>query len=225
MIQTNERSTLFEERCNDPARSSRSYWSPWGAFPTNASKSSCRLFARGHRCSFVTSITVHVRVVWWCESHKIPRCDEHTKHFHFTVDLQRSRELGSCLKVVLGLVVEPGRPQGWPGSCFLGTSFSPVPFKRPSLDKLGMTTMAQQAHEIRVRIDQIERLLMFDYEPGTEGALFDICDASGHIVKSGDVRGPVTRVRIMDLNGEDYYLMVLDGETSTVKPFQLRRAS
>jgi len=43
-------------------------------------------------------------------------------------------------------------------------------------------------------------------------------------VKTGEVSGPVTRVRITDLAGEEYYLMVLDGEISTVKPFQLRRA-
>lgn len=84
--------------------------------------------------------------------------------------------------------------------------------------------MDQEQHHIRLRIDQIERLLMFDYEPGTQEALFDICDRTGHIVKSGEVSGPVTRVRITDLDGEDYYLMVLDGEVSTVKPFQLRRA-
>lgn len=85
--------------------------------------------------------------------------------------------------------------------------------------------MAQEMHHIRVRIDQIERLLMFDYEPGTEDALFDICDSNGHIVKTGEVSGPVTRVRITDLDGEEYYLMVLDGETSMVKPFQLRRVA
>ena len=85
--------------------------------------------------------------------------------------------------------------------------------------------MAQQQNTISVRIDQLERLLMFDYEPGTHDALFDICDSQGHIVKTGEVHGPVTRVRITDLDGEDYYLMVLDGELSTVKPFQLRRAS
>lgn len=85
--------------------------------------------------------------------------------------------------------------------------------------------MPQQPHEIRVRIDQFERLLMFDYEPGTESALFDICDSQGHIVKTGDVQGPLTRVRITDLTGEDYYLMVLDGEISTVQPFQLRRVA
>jgi hypothetical protein len=85
--------------------------------------------------------------------------------------------------------------------------------------------MAQLAHEIRLRIDQLERLLMFDYEPGTADALFDICDPSGHIVKTGEVHGPVTRVRITDLDGQDYYLMVLDGETSVVKPFQLRRVA
>ncbi|HRD54323.1 MAG TPA: hypothetical protein PKY96_16915 [Flavobacteriales bacterium] len=85
--------------------------------------------------------------------------------------------------------------------------------------------MTAQSLEIRVRIDQVERLLMFDYEPGTEGALFDICDASGHIVKTGDVQGPVTRVRITDLQGQDFYLMVLDGENSTIQPFQLGRVA
>ena len=78
-------------------------------------------------------------------------------------------------------------------------------------------------NEIRVRIDQIERLLMFDYEPGSREALFDICDSNGHIVKTGEVSGPETRVHITDLDGEEYYLMVLDGEISTVKPFQLRK--
>ena len=60
--------------------------------------------------------------------------------------------------------------------------------------------------------------------PAHRDALFDICDSEGHIVKTGEVNGPETRVRITDLDGEDYYLMVLDGELSTVKPFQLRRA-
>ena len=84
--------------------------------------------------------------------------------------------------------------------------------------------MDQQPHHIRVRIDQIERLLMFDYEPGTHDALFDICDSEGRILKTGEVNGPETRVRITDLDGDEYYLMVLDGELSTVKPFQLRQA-
>ena len=84
--------------------------------------------------------------------------------------------------------------------------------------------MPEIANHIRVRIDQIERLLMFDYEPGSQEALFDICDSQGHIVKTGKVHGPVTRVRITDLEGEEYYLMVLDGEVSTVKPFQLLKA-
>jgi len=85
--------------------------------------------------------------------------------------------------------------------------------------------MSNNTDPIRVRIDQIERLLMFDYEPGTQDALFDICDQHGNIVKTGEVNGPETRVRITDLDGEEYYLMVLDGEVSTVKPFQLRRVA
>lgn len=81
-----------------------------------------------------------------------------------------------------------------------------------------------EAHEIRIRIDQIERLLMFDYEPGSEDALFDICDKNGHILKTGEIRGPVTQVRLTDIHGDDLILMVLDGETSTVRPIQLRKA-
>jgi len=85
--------------------------------------------------------------------------------------------------------------------------------------------MEHTTSHIRVRIDQVERLLMFDYDPATREAVFDICDDHGHIVKSGQVNGQETHVRITDLDGEDYFLMVLDGETSTVKPFQLRKAS
>lgn len=81
-----------------------------------------------------------------------------------------------------------------------------------------------QTHELRIRVDQIERLLMFDYEPGSEDALFDICDAQGHILKTGEIKGPVTRVRLTDVRGDDLILMVLDGETSTVRPIQLKKA-
>jgi hypothetical protein len=95
----------------------------------------------------------------------------------------------------------------------------------PAVEAPNHPAMENTNHHIRLRIDQIERLLMFDYEPGTRDALFDICDSNGHIVKTGEVNGPVTRVRITDLDGEEYYLMVLDGETSTVKPFQLRRVA
>lgn len=42
--------------------------------------------------------------------------------------------------------------------------------------------MDQDKLHIRLRVDQLERLLMFDYEPGTQDALFDICDQHGHIV-------------------------------------------
>ena len=78
--------------------------------------------------------------------------------------------------------------------------------------------------ELKVRIDQIERLLMFDYEPGTEDALFDICTSDGHIVKTGEVKGPVTRIRLTDVEDNDLLLMVLDGERSVVHPIHLRKA-
>ena len=84
---------------------------------------------------------------------------------------------------------------------------------------------SHRSHEIRIRIDQLEKLLMFDYDPDHEDALYDILDPEGRIVKTGDVSGPVTRVRITDLQGGDYVLMVLDGDTSTELPIHLRRAS
>ncbi|MBL0044170.1 MAG: hypothetical protein IPP33_07145 [Flavobacteriales bacterium] len=66
---------------------------------------------------------------------------------------------------------------------------------------------------------------MFDYEPGSEEALFDICDPEGNILKTGPVQGPVTHVQLTDVNGENLILMVLDGEVSTVRPIELRKAS
>lgn len=77
---------------------------------------------------------------------------------------------------------------------------------------------------IRIRIDQLERLLMFDYDPSSPDALFDICDADGHILRTGEVTGPVTHVRLTGLDGEELVLMVLDGELSMVQPIHLRKA-
>lgn len=85
--------------------------------------------------------------------------------------------------------------------------------------------MAHEPHQIRIRVNDIERLLMFDYEPGTEDALFDICDHNGHILKTGEVTGPVTSVRLKDVQGDDLILMVLDGEVSTVRPIHLRKVA
>ena len=78
--------------------------------------------------------------------------------------------------------------------------------------------------EFRVRIDKLEQLLMFDYEPGTEDALFDLCTSDGHIVKTGEVKGPVTSIRLTDVEDNELLLMVLDGERSVVHPIHLRKA-
>ncbi len=78
--------------------------------------------------------------------------------------------------------------------------------------------------EFKVRIDKVEQLLMFDYEPGTEDALFDLCTSDGHILKTGEVKGPVTRIRITDVEDNELVLMVLDGDRSVVHPIHLRKA-
>lgn len=66
---------------------------------------------------------------------------------------------------------------------------------------------------------------MFDYEPGSEQALFDICDPSGHILQTGEVRGPATHVRIPPHSEDDLILMILDGEVSTVRPIRFEQAA
>jgi hypothetical protein len=84
---------------------------------------------------------------------------------------------------------------------------------------------ANEPITIRLRIDQLERLLMFDYDPQSPDALFDICDSQGHVLRTGDITGPVTQVRLSGIQGEDLILMVLDGENSSVQPIPLRKAS
>lgn len=78
--------------------------------------------------------------------------------------------------------------------------------------------------ELKVRIDRIEQLLMFDYEPGNEDALFDLCNSDGHILRTGDIKGPVTRVRLTDIHDQELVLMVLDGDRSVLQPIHLRKA-
>jgi len=80
------------------------------------------------------------------------------------------------------------------------------------------------ATELRIRIDQVERLLMFDYEPGSEDALFDLCTSDGHILKTGEVKGPVTQIRLTDMDCNEFVLMVLDGERSVIRPIHLSKA-
>ncbi len=77
---------------------------------------------------------------------------------------------------------------------------------------------------LHVRINQIEQLLMFDYEPGCEGAVFDLCTRDGHIVKTGDITRPVTEVPLSDVHDLELVLMVLDGDCSVVHPVHLRKA-
>ena len=65
---------------------------------------------------------------------------------------------------------------------------------------------------------------MFDYEPGSEDALFDLCTNDGHIVKTGEVKGPVTKVRLSGLPDTELLLMVLDGDNSVVRPIRMHKA-
>ncbi|MEO8067706.1 MAG: hypothetical protein ABI599_08455 [Flavobacteriales bacterium] len=76
-----------------------------------------------------------------------------------------------------------------------------------------------------LRFEQHGEMLTLRYTPNSGEALFDICDQAGHILKSGGITGLETRIRIAELMGEELYVMVLDGDESTVKPLSLRKAS
>lgn len=78
--------------------------------------------------------------------------------------------------------------------------------------------------ELKIRVNKAEQLLMFDYEPGTEEALFDLCTMDGHILRTGDIKGPVTRIRLTDVVDQDMVLMVIDGEHSVVQSVPFRKA-
>lgn len=68
-----------------------------------------------------------------------------------------------------------------------------------------------------VRIDRASRSIVIEHAPGKAGALFDICDPQGHVLKSGLVLGPNTRVRLDDVRGDELLLLVLDGDVGTVR--------
>lgn len=86
-----------------------------------------------------------------------------------------------------------------------------------------LRTMDKPQH-IRISVNELESLLMFDYDPQTPDALFDLCDERGRILKTGDVVGPVTKVKLADVHGGKLILMVLDGESSTISPVNWRMA-
>jgi hypothetical protein len=80
-------------------------------------------------------------------------------------------------------------------------------------------------HGPGLRLEQQGEMLTLRYTPNSGEALFDICDRAGHILKSGGITGLETRIRIAELMGEELYVMILDGDESTVKPLSLRKAS
>lgn len=57
------------------------------------------------------------------------------------------------------------------------------------------------ALELRVRVDKLEQVLMYDYEPGTEAQLFGLYDSEGYRVPFNQASGPITRIRVLDMEG------------------------
>lgn len=55
--------------------------------------------------------------------------------------------------------------------------------------------------ELRVRVDKLEQVLMFDYEPGTGDRLFGLFDPDGNPVLLEQANGPITHIRVLDMDG------------------------
>lgn len=74
------------------------------------------------------------------------------------------------------------------------------------------------ARQFHIHIDHAVLTLEFDHAPGTEGALYDICDAAGHVLKYGGITGRRTSVRLDGIHGGELILRVLQGDHATVWP-------
>jgi hypothetical protein len=76
---------------------------------------------------------------------------------------------------------------------------------------------------LRVEVSSDQSYLEVDYNPSTPDALYDICDTSGRIIKTGKVEGRRLRVAINDLISSCYVLLILDGKDVRSKRFNVER--
>lgn len=75
---------------------------------------------------------------------------------------------------------------------------------------------------ITVQVEPQKQTIRIGYQPQTTRTLFDICDISGRILKTGLIDAPKTEVRVEDLQeGVRYIVLVLDGDRVNTVKFKL----
>lgn len=76
-------------------------------------------------------------------------------------------------------------------------------------------------NELTVRTEQEGQILRVWYRPSTSHSIYDICDAEGSVIKTGEIREESVRIDVSDLEGEEYLLLILDGDDVVKRKVQL----
>ena len=76
---------------------------------------------------------------------------------------------------------------------------------------------------LKVEVTNDQSYIEVEYKPTTEGALYDICDVNGRILKTGKFDGKKLRVAVSDLISSAYVFLVLDGKDIRSKRFHIER--
>lgn len=68
-----------------------------------------------------------------------------------------------------------------------------------------------------------QQFLEVSYQPQSEKPLYDICDESGRIIKTGKITRDNMRVAVADLFSSGYIFLILDGDEIRQQRFKISR--
>ncbi len=68
-----------------------------------------------------------------------------------------------------------------------------------------------------------QQFLEVNYLPQSEKPLYDICDESGRIIKTGKLRHGKMQVLVSDLLSSVYIFLILDGDEIKQQRFEISR--
>lgn len=76
-------------------------------------------------------------------------------------------------------------------------------------------------NELTVRTERQGQILRVWYNPRTSHSIYDICDAEGSVIKTGEIQEEGVRIDVSDLEQDEYLLLILDGDDVVKKKVQL----
>lgn len=76
-------------------------------------------------------------------------------------------------------------------------------------------------NELTVRTEEEGQVLRVWYRPKTSHSIYDICDAEGSVIKTGEIGGEGARIDVSELEREEYLLLILDGDDVVKRKVQL----